>query len=100
MSRSWKVVHVAKPAATKHAVTPTTIACVYSRTKHDTGHKNRTHAQRSPDIIARAFQPPKSKPAAYKKPFLFDSSHGQANTEECEWAAHQAGVSNQKGYKT
>lgn len=32
MSRSWKVVHVAKPAATKHAVPPTTSACVYSDT--------------------------------------------------------------------
>lgn len=107
MSRSWTVVHVAKPAATKQAVTPTDnsntvmhLKHAHTHTEHDIGHKNRTHAQRSSDIIARAFKPPKSKPAAYKKAFLCDSSHGQAETEECEWAAHQAGVSNQKGYKT
>lgn len=42
MSRSWKVVHVAKPAATKHTVTPTTIACLYSNTIM---HLKHAHAQ-------------------------------------------------------
>lgn len=67
--------------------------------RHAHGNQICTHTN-TPDIIGKAFRPRKSKPASHKQPFLCDFSRGQGDAEECEWATHQAGVSNQKGSAT